>query len=133
VKNAGAADLINLPAFNPAVPTKANWSYNPKDSHIETNRIVRFMKQLMKDTAICSDDIVRTFISRRVLPLKRRAHKMSEMYGPGDPTKITSFPLTKEDVALKARHICQSAMPLDWEWGLLPLSSLNPPTDEVRN
>ncbi|KAK1649748.1 hypothetical protein QYE76_067553 [Lolium multiflorum] len=132
VKNTGAADLINLPAFNPGVPTKANWSYNPKDSHIETNRIVRFMKQLMKDTAICSDDIVRTFISRRVLPLKRRAHKMSEMYGPGDPTKITGLPLSKEDVVLKARQICQSAMPLDWEWGLLPLSSLNPPTDEAK-
>ncbi|KAK1653368.1 hypothetical protein QYE76_071173 [Lolium multiflorum] len=132
VKNTGAPNLINLPAFNPAVPTKTNWSYNPKESHIETNRIVRFMKQLMKDTAICSDDIVRTFISRRVLPLKRRAHKMSEMYGPGDPTKITSFPLSKEDVVLKARHICQSAMPLDWEWGLLPLSSLNPPTDEAK-
>ncbi|KAK1628566.1 hypothetical protein QYE76_002881 [Lolium multiflorum] len=126
------AHLINLPAFNPGVPTKANWSYNPKDSHIETNRIVRFMKQLMKDTAICSDDIVRTFISRRVLPLKRRAHKMSEMYGPSDPTKITGLPLSKEDVVLKARHICQSAMPLDWEWGLLPLSSLNPPTDEAK-
>jgi hypothetical protein len=133
VKNTGAPNLINLPAFNPAVPTKTNWNYNPKECHIETNRIVRFMKQLMKDTAICSDDIVRTFISRRVLPLKRRAHKMSEMYGPGDPTKITSFPLSKEDVVLKARHICQSAMPLDWEWGLLPLSSLNPPTEEVRD
>ncbi|KAK1607955.1 hypothetical protein QYE76_031628 [Lolium multiflorum] len=132
VKNTGAADLINLSAFNPAVPTRANWSYNPKDSHIETNRIIRFMKQLMKDTAICSDDIVRTFISRRVLPLKRRAHKMSEMYGPGDPTMITGLPLSKEDVVLKARHICQTAMPLDWEWGLLPLSSLNPPTEEAK-
>ncbi|KAK1611815.1 hypothetical protein QYE76_035488 [Lolium multiflorum] len=131
VKNTGAPDLINLPAFNPAVPEDQR-SYNPKESHIETNRIVRFMKQLMKDTAIWSDDIVRTFISRRVLPLKSRAHKMSEIYGSGDPTKITSFPLTKEDVALKARHICQSAMPLDWEWGLLPLSSLNPPTDEAK-
>ncbi|KAK1606958.1 hypothetical protein QYE76_030631 [Lolium multiflorum] len=132
VKNTGPADLINLPAFNPAVPTRANWSYNPKETHVETNRIIRFMKQLMKDTAFCPDDIVRTFISRRVLPLKRRAHKMSEMYGPGDPTKITGLPLSKEDVVLKARHICQTSMPLDWEWGLLPLSSLNPPTKEAK-
>ncbi|KAK1682770.1 hypothetical protein QYE76_043618 [Lolium multiflorum] len=128
VKNTGPADLINLPAFNPAVPTRANWSYNPKDTHVETNRIIRFMK----DTSFCPDDIVRTFISRRVLPLKRRAHKMSEMYGPGDPTKITGLPLRKEDVVLKARHICQTSMPLDWDWGLLPLSSLNPPTEEAK-
>nr|XP_051201738.1 uncharacterized protein LOC127315277 [Lolium perenne] len=63
--NNGAADLIDLPPFNPAPPTRANWSYNPKESHIETNRIIRFMKQLMKDTNICSDDIIRAFISRR--------------------------------------------------------------------
>ncbi|KAK1692188.1 hypothetical protein QYE76_008885 [Lolium multiflorum] len=110
VKNDGAADLINLPAFNPAPPRK-----------------------LMKETNICSDDIIRTFISRRVLPLKRRAHKMSEMYGPGDPTKITGLPLSKEDIVLKARQICQTAMPDDWEWGFLPLSSTNPPTQEAKD
>ncbi|KAK1669404.1 hypothetical protein QYE76_057563 [Lolium multiflorum] len=97
VKNNGPADLICLPPFDPAPPAKTNWSYNPKESHNETNRIIRFMKQKMKDTGICSDDIIRTFISRRVLPLKRRAHRMSEMYGPGDPTKITGLPLSKKD------------------------------------
>jgi hypothetical protein len=90
------------------------------------------MLNLMKETNICSDDIIRTFISRRVLPLKRRAHKISEMYGPGYPTKITGLPLSKADVVLKANQICQTDMPDDWEWGFLPLSSLNPPTKEVR-
>ncbi|KAK1602241.1 hypothetical protein QYE76_071963 [Lolium multiflorum] len=133
VRNNGAADLIDLPPFDPAPPTKTNWSYNPKESHNETNRIIRFMKQQMKDTNICSDDIIRTFISRRVLPLKRRAHKMCEMYGPGDPTKITGLPLSKKDVVLKARQICQTSMPEDWEWGLRPLSSTNPPTQEAKD
>jgi hypothetical protein len=88
---------------------------------------------LKKETNICSDDIIRTFISRRVLPLKRRVHRMSEMYGPGDPTKITGRPLSKKDVVRKAKQICQTAMPFDWEWGLLPLSTTNPPTQEVRD
>ncbi|KAK1613719.1 hypothetical protein QYE76_019236 [Lolium multiflorum] len=95
VKNDGDADLINLPAFNPAPPSKINWNYSPGVTHIETNRVVRFMEKLMKETNICSDDIIRAFISRRVLPLKRRAHKMSEMYGPGDPTKITGLLLAR--------------------------------------
>ncbi|KAK1664256.1 hypothetical protein QYE76_052415 [Lolium multiflorum] len=133
VKNNGAADLICLPPFDPAPPAKTNWGYNPKESHNETNRIIRFMKQKMKDTGICSDDIVRTFISRRVLPLKRRAHRMSEMYGPGDPTKITGLPLSKKDVVLKAKQICQTAMPFNWEWGLLPFSTTNPPTQEAKD
>ncbi|KAK1608552.1 hypothetical protein QYE76_032225 [Lolium multiflorum] len=132
VKNTGAEDLINLPAFNPAVPTKANWGYSPGNGHIETNRIVCFMQQMMRDSDICSDDIIRTFISRRVLPLQRRAHKISKMYGPRDPTRITGLPLSKKDVVLKARHICQTSMPLDWEWGKIPLSTTNPPTDEAK-
>ncbi|KAK1628151.1 hypothetical protein QYE76_002466 [Lolium multiflorum] len=133
VKNNGPADLICLPPFDPAPPAKTNWSYNPKEAHNETNRIIRFMKQKMKDTGICSDDIIRTFISRRVLPLKRRAHRMSEMYGPGDPTKITGLPLSKKDVVLKARQICQTAMPFNWKWGLLPFSTTNPPTQEAKD
>ncbi|KAK1632859.1 hypothetical protein QYE76_007174 [Lolium multiflorum] len=133
VKNKSATDLINLPPFNPAPPAKVNWNYNPGTDHIETNRVVRFMLKLMKDTNICSDDIIRTFICRRVLPLKRRAHKISEMYGPGDPTKITGLPLSKADVVLKANQICQTDMPDDWEWGLRPLSSTNPPTKEARD
>ncbi|KAK1612507.1 hypothetical protein QYE76_036180 [Lolium multiflorum] len=133
VKNTGAPDLINLPVFNPASPTKVNWGYFPGTNHIETNRVVRFMEKLRKETNICPDDIIRTFISRRVLPLKRRAHKISEMYGPGDPTKITGLPLSKEDVVLKAKQICQTDMPDDWEWGFLPLSSTNPPTDEAKD
>jgi hypothetical protein len=55
------------------------------------------------------------------------------MYGPRDPTRITGLPLSKEDVVYKARHICQTSMPLDWEWGKIPLSTSNPPSDEVRN
>ncbi|KAK1695940.1 hypothetical protein QYE76_012637 [Lolium multiflorum] len=134
VKNNGAADLIGLPPFDPAPPAKTNWGYNPKESHNETNRIIRFMRQKMKDTGICSDDIVRTFISRRVLPLKRRAHRMSEMYGPGDPTKITGHPLSKKDVVLKAKQICQTAMPFNWEWGLLPSALLTlQPKKAARN
>ncbi|KAK1607187.1 hypothetical protein QYE76_030860 [Lolium multiflorum] len=133
VKNNGPADLICLPPFDPAPPAKTNWSYNPKEAHNETNRIIRFMKQKMKDTGICSDDIIRTFISRRVLPLKRRAHRMSEMYGPGDPTKITGLPLSKKDVVLKAKQICQTAMRFNWKWGLLPFSTTNPPTQEAKD
>jgi uncharacterized protein YijF (DUF1287 family) len=90
------------------------------------------MEQLNKDTGICADDIIRVFISRRVLPLQRRAHKMSQMSGSRDPTKMTSFALSKPDVVLKAKQICQTDMPANWSWGLLPLSFNNPPTAAVR-
>ncbi|KAM0924986.1 hypothetical protein ACQ4PT_004525 [Festuca glaucescens] len=131
VKNKGAADFINLPAYLPGTPSRANWKFNPGTNHPETNRIVQFLEELKRDTDICSDDIIRAFVSRRVLPLQRRVHKMSQMCGRRDPTKITSCPLSKEDVALKARQISRTDMPPDWEWGFLPLSSLNPPTEKA--
>ncbi|KAM0931645.1 hypothetical protein ACQ4PT_000199 [Festuca glaucescens] len=131
VKNKGAADFINLPAYLPGTSSRANWKFNPGTNHTETNRIVQFLEELKRDTDICSDDIIRAFVSRRVLPLKRRVHKMSQMCGRRDPTKITSCPLSKEDVALKVRQISRTDMPPDWEWGFLPLSSLNPPTENA--
>ncbi|KAK1643347.1 hypothetical protein QYE76_061152 [Lolium multiflorum] len=79
VKNNVRANLIDLPPFQAGPPSRTNWSYNPKKDHAETNRVVRFLASLKKETNICSDDIIRTFISRRVLPLKRRVHRMSEM------------------------------------------------------
>jgi hypothetical protein len=90
------------------------------------------MEQLNKNTNICSDDIIRAFIPRRFLPLQRRVHKMSQMSGSGDPTRITSFGLSKSNVFLKAKQICQTGMPVDWSWGLRPLSFNNPPSAAVR-
>jgi hypothetical protein len=132
VKNKGAADFINLPVYSPGMPSQANWKHNPKSTHVETNRIVRFMEQLNKDTDICSDDIIRAFVARRVLPLQRWVHKMGQMSGRRDPTRITSFGLSKSHVVLKAKQICQTEMPADWTWGHRPLSYNNPPSAEVR-
>jgi hypothetical protein len=90
------------------------------------------MEQLNKDTDICSDDIIRVFVARRILPLQRRVHKIGQMSCRRDPTRITSVGLSKSDVVLKTKQICETEMPVDWSWGLAPLSYKNPPSDEVR-
>jgi hypothetical protein len=69
VRNLSSIDFINLPAYAPGAPSRVNWKHNPKDTHVETNRIIRFMRDLNKNTGICLDDIIRAFVSRRVLPL----------------------------------------------------------------
>ncbi|KAK1696243.1 hypothetical protein QYE76_012940 [Lolium multiflorum] len=48
------------------------------------------------------------------------------------PPRLPAF-LRKKDVVRKAKQICQTAMPVDWEWGLLPLSTTNPPTQEAKD
>ncbi|KAM0851442.1 hypothetical protein ACQ4PT_052421 [Festuca glaucescens] len=130
VRNAGTSDFINLPAYLPGAPARTNWRFNPKDGHVKTNRIVRYMEKLNDTTDICADDIVRAFISRRVLPLQRRVHKICQMTGWKDPTRITTFPLRKSDVVLKAKQICKTKMPVDWKWGMQPFSRRHPPTSQ---
>ncbi|KAM0857704.1 hypothetical protein ACQ4PT_048304 [Festuca glaucescens] len=130
VRNSGPSDLINLPAYLPDAPARTNWRFNPKDSHDETNRIIRFIETLNNSTNIYADDIVRAFVSRRVLSLQRRAHKMCQMTGWFDPTRITTFPLSKPDVVAKAKQICKTKMPVDWKWGLQPHSRRRPPASQ---
>jgi hypothetical protein len=48
IKNTGSADLINLPAYVAGDPTKLNWTYNPKESHRETNRICEYIEALRR-------------------------------------------------------------------------------------
>ncbi|KAM0929126.1 hypothetical protein ACQ4PT_001831 [Festuca glaucescens] len=130
VRNSGPSDFINLPAYLPGAPARTNWRFNPKDRHDETNRIIRYMETLNDTTNISADDIVRAFVSRRVLPLQRRAHKMCQMTGQFDPTRITTFPLSKFDVVAKAKQICKTKMSVEWKWGMQPHSRRCPPPSQ---
>ena len=85
VKNTTEADLINLPSFAIGPPTaQLNWNYNPKDNVAEVNHIHQIVEQL-KSEGMTADDLLATLISRRVLPLQRRVHKICHMSGPLDP------------------------------------------------
>jgi hypothetical protein len=126
VKNTGDADFINLPAYAPYAPSRANWKHNPKNTHVENNRIIRFMGKLNKNTDIYSDDIIRAFVSRRVLPLQRRVHKIGQMRGRRDPTRITSFGLRKYDVVLKAKKISKLTCRRSGHWASNLSSAIAP-------
>ena len=82
---------------------------------------------LQEDHEPTADDIVRTFITHRILPLQRRVHKICQMSGPLDPTRISTFELSKPDVVVKVKAIAKTKMSVDWKWGLEPFSRTNPP------
>ena len=79
----------------------------------------------MKAGQLQPDDLVWTFISRRVLPLQRRMHKICQMSGRWDPTRTTTFLMHKADVVAKVRSISTSLMSEDWEWGMEPYQRSN--------
>ncbi|KAM0890762.1 hypothetical protein ACQ4PT_026848 [Festuca glaucescens] len=103
-----------------------NWLHHPKDDK-ESKRVALFVEKTKEETNLRSDDIIRLFLSRRVLPLQRRAHKMSQMSGRRDPTRITTHSLSPKDLVLKAKQICRNTLRPDGKYGLKPYSRSDPP------
>ncbi|KAK1686252.1 hypothetical protein QYE76_047100 [Lolium multiflorum] len=132
VRNGGPEDFINLPEYVPGPPSTKNWLHNPKDDK-ESIRIGLFVQKNKEETNLSADDLVMTFLSRRVLPLQRRAHKICQMQGRMDPTRITTHQLSASDLVLKAKQICQNSLRPTGKYGLAPYSRSNaPPRQNFR-
>jgi hypothetical protein len=102
VRNGGPEDFINLPAYAPEPPSMKNWLHHPHEDK-ESRRVALFVERTKKETKLSADDVIRLFLSRRVLPLQRRAHKLSQMSGLRDPTRMTTYSLSPGDLILKAK------------------------------
>ena len=76
VRNTTEVDLINLPKFKIGPPTEEqNWRDNPGKKFTEVNSVQALVPQL-KETGLTGEDLITTFVSRRVSPLQQigRAH-----------------------------------------------------------
>jgi len=127
VKNTTDTDMIRLPAFSVGPPVnKPNWDYDPKELHAEVNQIHPIVIILKDEEGLEADDLLATFISRRVSPLQRRLHKICHMSGRHDPTRITTVELTKAEVRRRIKAIAKTTMTDDWEWGKEPHDRAHP-------
>ncbi|KAK1629917.1 hypothetical protein QYE76_004232 [Lolium multiflorum] len=131
VKNANPAfDRINLPEFNPAPPTtRLNWGHNAKsaDPDAEVNLLWDFLGECVTGGRLSAEDLLCTYMERRVLPLQGRVHKIGHMSGRLDPTRTSKVALTKAQVAHRVNNITKANMPEAWEWGLPPYDRTTPP------
>ncbi|KAK1670020.1 hypothetical protein QYE76_058179 [Lolium multiflorum] len=136
VKNANPAfDRINLPEYNPAPPTtRLNWGHNPKsaDPDAEVNLLWDFLGECVSAGRLSAEDLLCTYIERRVIPLQRRVHKIGLMSGRLDPTRTSRIALTKAQVAHRVNNITKANMPEDWAWGLPPYDRAAPPERRSR-
>ena len=92
----------------------------------EVNHIHQVVEQLKGD-GMSADDLLATFISRRVSPLRRRVHKICHMSGPLDPTRISTVELDKAQIRRRIKAIARTRMTDEWEWGKEPHSRSNLP------
>ena len=97
VKSAEGCDALNLPEFSIEPPVaEKNFKYSLAES-AESELVAGVLAELL-DRGFSGDDMLTTFIFRRVCPLQRRVHKMCHMKGRLDPTRLSRHVLTKEDV-----------------------------------
>ena len=80
------------------------------------------------------DDLLRTFISRRINPLQDQTHKMCVMSGRHDPNRMTTVELSKEEVYRRVKAIARTSMENgEWQWGKQPYDRYNPaPAVSIR-
>jgi hypothetical protein len=108
VKNENPAnELLNLPSFSLAPPTKMNWGYchKPTDLAAQVNLLLEFLRTCITRDRLTAADLLCTFVSRRVLPLQRRSHKIGHM-----------------GVASRVNYISNARLPNNWQWGMEPFS-----------
>jgi hypothetical protein len=86
---------------------KYNWTYNSGNTHAETNQIYNLIVEMHESGIPSPDDLVCTFITRRVCPLQRHTHKISQMSGSQDqnqyPNRMTPFELEKPEVVKQVK------------------------------
>ena len=120
VKNSTSADMIGLPNFTIGPPeAQLKWGYDPKDLVLEVNEIDKVILQLKKE-GMSAEDLLATFISRRVSPLQQRVHKICHMSGRYDPTRMTSYELSKAQIRRRVKAVARTNMLKDWVWGKEP-------------
>jgi hypothetical protein len=94
--------------------------YCPPDSEEDVGEFHKILKQLLAE-GMTGDDLLRTFIQRRINPLQDRTHKMCVMSGAGDPNRMSTFELTSGEVFLRVKAIAQTQMTDgNWRWGKKP-------------
>lgn len=126
VKNTTDADRINLPAFQIGAPTEQqDWDYKPV-AGTELSMVHQCLEDFLKE-GLTPDDLLRTFISRRVCPLQDRVHKICHMGGLQDPTRVSPFPLSNAEIRRRVKAIAKTSMTDKWVWGKKPHDRNNLP------
>jgi hypothetical protein len=131
VKNENPAfNWVNLPEYSPNPPIgKLNWGHCAKlaDPEVEVNILWQVLRDYVADERLVASDLLCCYISRRVLPLQARSHKICHMSGRFDPTRTSKLELSKAAVARRVNFVSQARLPDNWGWGMEPFNRAEPP------
>ena len=73
-------------------------------------------------------DLVATWLYVRVLPLQRRVHRICDMLGGRDPTRICTKKMSLEELFVRMKALTSSKLPKPFRFGMTCLGhGVNPP------
>src|SRR3954465_4657661 len=101
-------DLVNLPEFPTDRPTE-KFQRSDKcgagacDVDSQVGRVVRLEQEGLLPT-----DLAAAWLHARILPLQRRVHRLCDISGPRDPTRICTLRIRTEDLCQRLKDITNS-------------------------
>jgi len=119
-------DLLNLPEFSLPPPAQRHWSEKPGETNADVDHQMARIAELMKD-GLTDVDLVAAWLSRRVLPLQRRCHRICDMSGRRDPTRISTFQMDMEEFLHRMHTITTLKVTKDFRFGLRAYNRRDPP------
>ena len=119
VKSAEGHDALNLPECNLAPPiAELNFKYVRAET--DELRIMDNVLDALIKRKFSSDDLLRTFMARRVSPLQMRQHKICHMGDHLDPMRTSQHELSLVAIKRWVKAIASSEMADKWNWGVKP-------------
>jgi hypothetical protein len=95
-----------------------SWTNPPTaDEMAEVGKIIPHFNGLIRN-GLDGAQLIVTFVCRRIQPIKKRRHRMSEFTGISDPTRERSIKLTEDDILSRVAqlvstdNICTNGKPL---------------------
>jgi len=111
-------DLLNLPEFSVTRPhEKYQWSLKYGVGDLDIDNQVKRVAALEKE-GLQPSDLVAAWLHCRVLPLQRRVHRICDMSGPLDPTRLCTWRISPEHLHARMKAITKSLGPNPYRFGL---------------
>src|SRR4051812_29349238 len=73
------------------------------------------------------NDLAAAWLHARILPLQRRVHRICDLSGPRDPTRLSTCRIKMEDLCRRLRDITNGHLPEPYHFGLMYLTRREKP------
>jgi hypothetical protein len=111
-------DLLNLPEFSLARPVeKHQWALKHGAGDCDVDAQATRVTQLERE-GLLATDLVAAWLHARILPLQRRVHRLCDVSGPRDPTRLCTWEVKTEVLCARVKAITASALPDPFRFGL---------------